>query len=61
MGFHRVSVCDCIGDVLEVESAVLLAVDAQTEDSVLGQIHVGLSVVSFLVVGIQYHFEVFSL
>ena len=61
VGFHRVRVGDCIRDVLQVESSVLLAVYAQTEDSVLGQVHVGLSVVSFLVVGVQYHLEVFSL
>ena len=61
MGFHGVGVGDCVGDVLKVESSILLAVDTQTENSVFGQIHVGLSVISFLVAGVQYHFEVFSL
>lgn len=49
MGFHGISIGDCIRDVLERVFAVLLAVDSKGEDSVFGEVHVCLPVVFLFV------------
>jgi hypothetical protein len=55
---HRIGFGNCIGDVSEVVLLFGLAVDAQTQNTILSQVHIGLTVVLFLELGVQDHLEV---
>ena len=58
VGLHGVGLGNGVGDVLEIVLLLGLAVDAQAENPVLGEIHVGLPVVLFLHLGVEDHLEV---
>ncbi len=58
VALHRVRPCPCVRHVLQVVVAVGLAVDAQTENPVLREVHVGLLVAAALEFGVEGHFEV---
>ena len=59
--FHRVSKRKRIRNILQVIFPIMLTVNSQTQDSILGQIHICLHVVLLLVVWVQYQLEVLSL
>lgn len=61
MVLHGVGVGNGVRDVLEEILGLHLAVDAQTEDAVLGQVHVGFLEVLLLHVRVEDHLEVASL
>ena len=58
MRLHGVSFGDSIGDILQIISFIRLTVNTQREDSVLSEVHIGLSVVFLLDVRIEKHFEI---
>lgn len=47
-----------IWDVSKVVFLLGLAVDAQTEDAIFSQVHIGLTVILFFELGVQDHLEV---
>lgn len=55
---HRICAGECVCCVMESKIFTWLAVDTKTKDSILGQIHVGLAMVTFLNIWIEHHFEV---
>ena len=58
MGLHGVRPGTGVRNVLQVKLGLGLAVDPQTENSVLGQVHVGLLVARALHLGVKGHLEV---
>jgi hypothetical protein len=58
VGFHGIRLSDGVRNVFEIILLIWLAVDAEGEDAVLGKVHVCLSVVLLLDVGVQEHLEV---
>ena len=58
---HRVCVRESLWDVFENVLTLLLAVDTEWKNTIFGQIHVCLFMVSLLHAGIKNHFEIFPL
>lgn len=58
VGFHGVGLSDSIWSVFQVIFLSGLAVYAETQDTILSEVHVGLFVILLLDVRIQQHFEV---
>lgn len=56
--FHGVCLCYSVWDVSQVVFLLGLAVDTQTEDTIFCQVHIGLTVILLLELGVQDHLEV---
>ena len=58
MRFHGICFCNCIWNILQVILLFCLAINTQTKNSVLCQIHISLSVVFLLHLRVQDHLEI---